>query len=570
MSIRSLLVIIAAITGAQLAAAPRVATTVDFLDYAFFDSLGAADHYELSAWEQRIRELADAGISKIYLRVNVCGQTLYPTRVSAIYGADGAFHWNEGREARRLIRTLEKYDPLAETIRIGKKYGLEVWAWENLFDDYGVVYVPEKPEEFELGRRHAFAPLRDPWLAAHPECYSRRNPALMPSEAQLAAVNRDARRLPVARIVHVNQRKLPPIRVRREDVQIYTSSDNVLFRRYDKPFDFSTRVNADGFNEMIFDGLEISDPYIKLTHNGFPADDGFTVVLEKQYGQNRVYNRDGELIATRWTADFINPGKERNKLDFNRFVPTAWDHSTWQMGFVVGEETPDPYYRGVVEFLVPAAMEHKVARFAELTTYPFDGFMFSIRTHSAVTDPENFGFNPEVCDAYRERYGADINPDSPDRAKLFELRAEAVAEFFRRCKAISGDRPVFLSGVPEAPPGETLTENYYARQFGPLPWLYRRYFADGSIDGVVMIGADFPEYFTEEVTGGRKVSLGVFRELGGPATVGEKFFSDLEALMKRDDIDEVELYETLVLSHNPPMLEAIRKFCRPEGEENKK
>ena len=40
--------------------------------------------------------------------------------------------------------------------------------------------------------------------------------------------------------------------------------------------------------------------------------------------------------------------------------------------------------------------------------------------------------------------------------------------------------------------------------------------------------------------------------------------------MKRDDIDEVELYETLVLSHNPPMLEAIRKFCRPEGEENKK
>lgn len=120
MSIRSLLVIIAAITGAQLAAAPRVATTVDFLDYAFFDSLGAVDHYELSAWEQRIRELADAGISKIYLRVNVCGQTLFPTRVSAIYGADGAFHWNEGREARRLIRTLEKYDPLAETIRIGK------------------------------------------------------------------------------------------------------------------------------------------------------------------------------------------------------------------------------------------------------------------------------------------------------------------------------------------------------------------------------------------------------------------------------------------------------------------
>ena len=51
MSIRSLLVIIAAITGAQLAAAPRVATTVDFLDYAFFDSLGAADHYELSAWD---------------------------------------------------------------------------------------------------------------------------------------------------------------------------------------------------------------------------------------------------------------------------------------------------------------------------------------------------------------------------------------------------------------------------------------------------------------------------------------------------------------------------------------
>ena len=90
MSIRSLLVIIAAITGAHLAAAPRVATTVDFLDYAFFDSLGAADHYELSAWEQRIRELADAGISE---NIKIFQYYYWSTFTSAVdhAGADAIY-----------------------------------------------------------------------------------------------------------------------------------------------------------------------------------------------------------------------------------------------------------------------------------------------------------------------------------------------------------------------------------------------------------------------------------------------------------------------------------------------
>ena len=119
---------------------PQVSATIDFLDYVFSMHKGPEDYYPLEEYEKELKQLADAGIRKIYLRVNVCGLTHYPTKVSAQYGDNDALHWTYEKEALRLVETYKHYNPCTETIRIGHKYGMEVWAWESLHDDAGVCY----------------------------------------------------------------------------------------------------------------------------------------------------------------------------------------------------------------------------------------------------------------------------------------------------------------------------------------------------------------------------------------------------------------------------------------------
>ena len=91
-----------------------------------------------------------------------------------------------------------------------------------------------------------------------------------------------------------------------------------------------------------------------------------------------------------------------------------------------------------------------------------------------------------------------------------------------------------------------------------MPWLYERYFADGSVDGVMMMGSDFRDELTPEVLQGRRIKLGFFREMGYPPK-GYDLETDLETLQNDPQIDEVELYETMVFSFNPEKYEIIKK-----------
>ena len=79
----------------------------------------------------------------------------------------------------------------------------------------------------------------------------------------------------------------------------------------------------------------------------------------------------------------------------------------------------------MAELHIPAVMDFKLASFAELAAYDFDGFYFSSRTHSNYSgyDPDLFGFNPEVREKFMKRYGQDIwSPKFKDLKKLQEFR----------------------------------------------------------------------------------------------------------------------------------------------------
>ena len=548
-----------------------VATTIDFLDYAFYDrSDGNQEYYPLEAYEQRIREMAEGGIDKIYLRVNVCGLTLYPTRVAAIYGEGGRFHWSTPENSRRLINTLARYNPLTETIRLGHKYGMEVWAWESLFDDSASpAEAPEQYREFGENCRNWF--LLDPWYLENPTGFAMKDPRLAPLPEEAAKINEKARRYPITRISFTNDRKKNrPVRVVPEDVSIYTSSDNRNFQLYDKPFTFTTGVTPDGYNTFTIDGLSISDPYVKLIHREYD-DKNFTIALRRPRGQGKVFNSRGEEVPSVWTPIVRSGDPRGNPLNFDHFESAAWDYRKYQIGFVVGEvETASVFY-GVTEFNVPAAMEHKVARFEELVHYPFDGFMMNLRSHSYVPDPENYGFNPEVREKFLARFGKDIYKDDFNRADLMQLRAEAIAEFFKRCKALTGGRPFFISGLSPRPAAKDDPPAFSVNLFSSLPWLYREYFRDGSVDGVIMLRREFTDYFTPEITGGKPITLGIMREMG--VFIPKNYDLEADLKMLRDDprLSEIELYETLTLTNgDPKWFNAIKKVFPPDPEKGGK
>jgi len=563
------------------------ATTIDFLDYCFFDEASiAAGYLPLEVYENYLREIAEAGVKKLYLRVNVRGLTLYPTKVTLQYGEEGRFHWHVPDRGERLMKTLSKYNPLDETIRIGHTYGMEVWAWESLWEDGGVGWLGFIPQDekymqyLNLAAECRFDAMTTPFFMDHPDYFSMRDPKLSNYE-NVKKLNLEARSLlPIEKIVltdHVKHRKkvlpqgISPIRIKPEDIRIMVSENNTLFVPYERGFSFDASVTPEGFNRIVIEALEIDAPYVKLTlHESFSTEaSDVTMALSKEdrRSQFQVYNRDGKLIPAVWAVEARDP---RLPLSFAESRREAWDlGSNRSLGFCVGEPEPQLHWEGVAEITIPAVQEHKLARFAELAEYPFDGFMINLRSHAWTGDsPESFGYNNEVRELYLDRYGVDIWQDDADLHRLHSLRMGSVADLIGDFKKATSDRPLYISGwAPhEWKPGQGMqsVSAYMYRRFLHLPFPYEQLFREGSVDGVMMVGYDFSDYFCDDITSGRAVKLGIFRELYHLTSGREMWLPsgynmrrDFENISSNSGISEAELYETLILTQQPDVLKII-------------
>ena len=548
-----------------------VGTTIDFLDYCF-ESNEPEGYLTLATYEKYIRQMAEGGIRKIYLRVNACGSPNYPTLVSERYGTHGRFHWYSMAASLKFQKTLDTYDNLAETIRLGHKYGMEVWAWDSLNDDGGVRMLTAVPPEYaEAAKRLNNCPLMEPAYLTHPEWQAQRKPGYGKSPAEAASINAKARRLPIVRVVMRDtgnvkaaeaNKPFNSFRIKEEEIELYTSEDNVRYTRYAGPVKMRGYRDGKGVLCCELSGFSLKGPYFKLAHPIY-ADAKWSIAVRNRMGDCFVYNSDGEEVEHVW-AQLTDPsaGKENTSFSFDTFIPTGWDYKHYQLGFALGcfdvEDGPQ-YYGGFTEFAVPDALAFRLRKFSEIANYPFDGFMINIRTHSIHNlcpggDPRQFGYNPEVRQKTVARCGKDPLTDDSAYETMQQVRAEAVADYLKGCKTLVGTRPLYLSGP--SPKGKH--SDRYQHPYGDLPWLYGRYFADGSVDGVMMIGSDFREELTPEVLQGRKVKLGVFREMLFPPA-GYDLGKDLEALRNDPQIDEVELYETLVLTRKPQLYEETRK-----------
>ncbi len=73
-------------------------STIDFLDYCFdpvVKGRRGTEPMPLEEYDAILKEVAASGVKKLYLRVNVRGVTLYPSKVVPMYGEEHRRHFND-------------------------------------------------------------------------------------------------------------------------------------------------------------------------------------------------------------------------------------------------------------------------------------------------------------------------------------------------------------------------------------------------------------------------------------------------------------------------------------------
>ena len=556
----------AAVAAESAPAKPFLSATVDFLDMCFYDRIGEKEYYTLDSYERRIRELAEAGIKRLNLRTNVLGLTFYKSRFTLQYGERDMWHYTDPSGSRRLIETLKRYDPLTETIRLGHKYGMDVWAWENISDESGGTIsldrraiAPEALPFFDKNGSHP--PLIDPFFTAHPECWACRKPA---DFVQVANSTIAAQRYPVARIVLRSYLAAPPSKAKKEDFAILFSFDNKTFERYTKDYEFKV-LRDDKINTFEFSKLDIHAPYIKIASAGKCYPDygyGFSVAVVGQKTGGEVYNSRGEKINVSWgyhippVRNFVyEDGYQLDTpLSLDKLMSMGVDCKQYQVGFYVGEVFGSEQLVGLVEFCNDVAMKHKLDRFSELAAYPFDGFRMSLNCHSNVSEPDEYSYNPALRARLLEKTGKDIWRDQLPIERILEERAAGFSEYLEGCKKLIGSRPMYLYGWPPGGIEHGKLEHGRANM-GSIRIDYPRLIKNGTIDGVAMY-YDFHDYFTDEVTGGRRIDLSFYNcvEIRGAQKVAA-----LPTISKIPGLTEIDLYGAVVLT-DPVHRANIRKF----------
>ena len=536
-------------------------TTIDYLDYAFYDNIGSKEYYELECYERRIRELAEGGINQINLRTNCMGVALHPSKVLRRYGEDGRWHYSEPVASKRLIETLKRYDPVAETIRIGHKYGLQVWCWENICDEIGLgkTLEDEIPAECrELCRRRRGYPLADDFFLDHPECWARRKKATAEPTSKHHG--------PVAKIrLTSTVANRPAVNFGKEHLSIYFSDDNSIWRHYMSDFSFRSGQTSEGRNFIEFDGLEITSRFIKIAPvKTFDSYHIYTFVVKGQsYGE--IFNAKGERLEGTWgcrvpgqganlpenkmalAADYIS----HSSLDFENVPEMAFDYRLRQLGCCVGRYDEADLFVGMVEFCHPLALKHKLERFAELAAYPFDGYMLTMNCHISRSEPDSYSYNSAVRDRILKKTGKDIYRDDVPLQLLLDERQAGLSEYIEGCREVIGKRPLYLEGWG---PGYGKGGMFQRENFGSIHPDYPRLIQKNIIDGVVM-WHDFSEFLTPKMTGGRTIPMGLYIGLSGVKSMAET----LKSFDKYSNLELVDFYESLLFASHPEWLKELKK-----------
>ena len=417
--------------------------TVDFPD----DARCAAFTPELLS--ELMAELRGVGVTRVYW-------IYYGEEDPGSYWAGDIYYRNPERNVRDSAKNL--VDPLRAGVAAAHAHGMEVYG---VFKPYHAGISGTYPEGSDgadattLKRVGGTLWQASPILERYPYLRERRRPVALPPDLDSTPV----------RAIVLRKRDDGPTRIRKDDLQIWTSPDNYRYERRDVPFTLTEYVEQsptevrDYYGELVtpedapvrtlsLDGLDLRDRFVVVT-TGFTGGEPDFVntpqAMIDAYGDGPdPLPVEVASLSAIWhrPRDFRTGGLEFDSgfgvlqvaLDADnsaRAGPDGWDmmHRHGAVAFGKGRNeyvpaTPCEMYPemrkawdGWVGFILDAGV---------------DGIDIRISSHgNNVDDPFDYGYNEPVVEAFRRRHGREPSGSAEDRSLIAEIRGDYYTDYLR-------------------------------------------------------------------------------------------------------------------------------------------
>ncbi|HYG75345.1 MAG TPA: hypothetical protein VEK08_10120 [Planctomycetota bacterium] len=397
------------------------------------------------------REITAADIDALMIRLKELGIS----RVSWSYYGDerGGYLTPSGFEKdynggwKHLAATYRNLgNPLKVAVEAGHRHGLEVYAYFKPYETGPGVTFPEGSPEAKqwgllecVGGRLAWM---DPFVREHPELRIKRradDPAGAPPDAPIVSL----------RLI---KKDATPTRIKKENLQIWTSPDNFRYQR--KPVEFSlsetvepTRAEVrdhagnlltrkgDSVRVLTLSGLNLMDKYVLVTTDFTAGKPDFvnsgTAILSALDEAGREIPGVFATGRTVWCAslmDFRNGGLSFDYGWGAMAVTLDAPNTDGKTGIVAFARGRNEYLPGALCETEPAVQKFWLQCIDAMIAAGVDGIDFREENHSTHTDrPQDYGFNAAVLEKCKGMSG-EIT------ANIAKVRGAAYTDFLRSCK----------------------------------------------------------------------------------------------------------------------------------------
>ena len=404
---------------------------VDFAD----DALGL--HYTPEKVEQMMSIFKEMGIKRVYW----------------IYygGARCEMFWSghgSNENSRKTIASLGGMD-MQVAVKAAKKAGLEIYGCIKPYDT-GLSYTvpqgsPEASQYEGVPCLGGTALVVMKFVREHPEMRIKRKMADIPP-------NIDS--IPIC-CIKLIKKDDSPTRIKKENIEIWTSSDNYQYKR--KEINFTIReavekaengkkLTAKGspVRVIYIDGLNLLDKYILLTTNFKDSNGDFVNFATDMI---EAYGNDERKLPVSIATEFAPWNPNRNfrtyglEFDAGGFCePKTYldlDNSSSIKGFIAFCRGKNEYNKGALCEAYPEVRQFWLSLVKDCLEAGVDGIDFRVQGHSTWTDePFSYGFNEPIVKDYKNRYGVDILMEHYDPNLLADLRGEYYTEFLKDASSL--------------------------------------------------------------------------------------------------------------------------------------
>ena len=420
-----------------------LSTLVDFPDDAL------AKGYTPARIRQMMSELQGLGVRRVFW--NYYG------------GKDDGLFYDEKRlfnsytsERRKNIReTFEILDrPLELAVKAAKENNMEIYAVIKPYETGTGGTVPEGSEQAklfpEVERIGGPVPLVYNFVSQHPD---------MRIERRMDDIPEAVDSIPIRsiKLIKCDDR---PTRIKKENIEIWTSERNYKYTRKYIHFTFKEEVlrnpktifdhrgnmitgEKQFIRTIILSGFSLTDKYILVTTNLKGQGDFTNIPLRmiEAYGPND--RKIPIVIAPPWSLWGPNRNFKNYGLDFDTgfgdgeftacdLTALDEDSSEGKAGFIAFARGANKYLPGALCEAYPEVQEYFRNQVNQVLKMGVDGVEVRISCHSChVDDPFSYGFNKPILDEYKRQYGVETRGENLDLNKIADIRAQLFSDFMR-------------------------------------------------------------------------------------------------------------------------------------------